>query len=74
MDSRMTLLPSGSLEITNVNYPDRGSYKCVASGGLVSREADLNLKALVADAELAEASRDWQRQQLRSPLQEQQHQ
>ena len=48
----MTLLPSGSLEITNVNYPDRGSYKCVASGGLVSREADLNLKALVADAEL----------------------
>ena len=37
LDKRMTLLPSGSLEITNVNYPDRGSYKCVTKSGLVSR-------------------------------------
>ena len=51
LDRRMTLLPSGSLEITNVNYPDRGSYKCVTKSGLVSREADLNLKALIANAD-----------------------
>ena len=47
----MTILPSGSLEITNVNYPDRGSYKCVTKAGLESREADLNLKALIANAD-----------------------
>lgn len=46
----MTVLPSGSLEITNVNYPDRGTYNCVV-GGLVSRAADLNLKALIANAD-----------------------
>ena len=49
LDHRMTVLPSGSLEITNVNYPDRGSYKCTRDG-LVSRSADLNLKALIANA------------------------
>ena len=52
LDHRMTVLPSGSLEITNVNYPDRGRYICMsAADGLVSRAADLNLKALIANAE-----------------------
>ena len=51
LDPRMTVLPSGSLEITNVNYPDRGRYRCEAKQlGLASREADLNLQALVAHA------------------------
>ena len=48
LDHRMTVLPSGGLEIRNVNYPDRGSYSCIA-GSLVSSKADLNLKALVAN-------------------------
>ena len=52
LDHRMTVLPSGSLEITNVNYPDRGSYKCVSEeDGLISSAADLNLKALIANAD-----------------------
>ena len=50
-DQRMTILPSGSLEITRVNYPDRGSYKCVTEAGLQSQSADLNLKALIANAD-----------------------
>ena len=49
LDHRMTVLPSGGLEIRNVNIPDRGSYSCTTSR-LVSRAADLNLKALVANA------------------------
>ena len=50
-DQRMTILPSGSLEITRVNYPDRGSYKYVTEAGLQSQSADLNLKALIANAD-----------------------
>ena len=49
LDHRMTVLPSGGLEIRNVNIPDRGSYSCTAAG-LISRTADLHLKALVAKA------------------------
>ena len=49
LDQRMTVLPSGGLEIRNVNIPDRGSYSCTA-GTLVSRTAELHLKALVAKA------------------------
>ena len=49
LDERMTVLPSGGLEIKNVNIPDRGSYSCTA-GQLVSRTAELHLKALVANA------------------------
>lgn len=31
MDSRMTILPSGALEIDNVKTEDVGSYRCNAS-------------------------------------------
>ena len=46
----MTILPSGSLEITSVNIGDRAGYRCSA-GSITSRQADLKLKALVSNAE-----------------------
>ena len=45
----MLILPSGSLEITNINLGDRGSYKCKVSGKF-SSPADLNLMALPESA------------------------
>jgi len=50
LDHRMTILPSGSLEITSVNIGDRAGYRCSA-GSITSRQADLKLKALVSNAE-----------------------
>ena len=50
LDHRMTVLPSGSLEITGVNIGDRAGYRCSA-GSITSKQADLKLKALVSNAE-----------------------
>lgn len=46
LDSRMTILPSGALEIDNVNMQDVGSYRCnVSSYGQyrLSNKAQLGL-------------------------------
>ena len=45
----MLVLPSGSLEITNVNIGDRASYACRVSG-ITSASGDLNLQALPESA------------------------
>lgn len=50
LDHRMTILPSGSLEITDVNIGDRAGYRCSA-GSITSRQADLKLQALVSNAD-----------------------
>ena len=44
-DARMVVLPSGALEVTNVNIGDRGSYACRVAG-TTSSPATLTLKAL----------------------------
>jgi neogenin len=49
LDHRMLVLPSGALEITNVNIGDRASYYCVVSG-TSSVTADLKLQALPESA------------------------
>jgi hypothetical protein len=49
LDRRMIVLPSGALEITDVNIGDRASYRCQVAGAL-SVPAGLKLMALPVSA------------------------